>query len=136
MLASWLYVSTSRLEFEKALGGVADIVAVSRSRNADLDVTGALLFAGEHFVQFLEGPEDGIAALQHSIFRDQRHEQVTTIQAGDVDDRRFKGWSLAYAGPSRLVTKVVSEGVAESLKDPRHGSEILINLLHKFSPLG
>ncbi len=135
MFASWLYVSISRLEPDQAMDEVERIVAISRPRNRDLDVTGALLFTGERFVQLLEGPADGVDALQQSIFRDARHEQVTTIRSDNVDDRQFLGWSLAYSGPSRLVSKVVSDGITESLKDPRTGSEILVSLLHKFSPL-
>jgi len=135
MFASWLYVSISRLAPDQAMDEVERIVAISRQRNRDLDVTGALLFTGERFMQLLEGPADGVAALQQSIFRDARHEQVTTIRSDDVDDRQFMGWSLAYSGPSRLVSKVVSDGITQSLKDPRTGSEILVSLLHKFSPL-
>lgn len=135
MFASWLYVSISRLQPDQAIDEVERIVTISRQRNRDLDVTGALLFTGERFVQLLEGPADAVAELQQSIFRDSRHEQVTTIRSDNVDDRHFMGWSLAYSGPSRLVSKVVSDGIVESLKDPRTGSEILISLLHKFSPL-
>jgi hypothetical protein len=134
-LASWLYVSISRLTPEEAMDEVEKIVAVSRPRNRDLDVTGALLFTGERFAQLLEGPADGVAVLQQSIFRDPRHREVTTIHSRDVDEREFMGWSLAYAGPSRLVAKVVADGIAESVRDPRQGSQILVDLLHKFSPL-
>lgn len=134
-LASWLYVSISRLAPEDTIEEVEKIVAVSRPRNRDLDVTGALLFTGERFVQLLEGPTEGIVALQQSIFRDPRHRQVTTIHSRDVDDREFFAWSLAYAGPSRLVAKVVADAIAESERDPRQGSEILVQLLHKFTPL-
>lgn len=112
---------------------VEKIVAVSRPRNHELDVTGALLFTGDRFAQLLEGPQQGVAALQQSIFRDPRHLQVTTIHSHDIDEREFLGWSLAYAGPSRLVAKVVSEGIVESQRDPRAGSQILVDLLHKFS---
>ena len=134
-LASWLYVSISRLTPEDAMNEVEKIVAVSRPRNRELDVTGALLFTGERFAQLIEGPPDGVAALQQSIFRDARHCDVTTIHSHDVDAREFMGWSLAYAGPSRLVSKVVTEGIAESARDPRQGSQILMDLLHKFSLL-
>jgi hypothetical protein len=135
LLSSWLYVSTSRLNAEEAMDEVEKIVTVSRPRNRDLEVTGALMFTGERFVQLLEGPADGIVALQDSIFRDRRHEKVITIRSDDVDDREFLGWSLAYAGPSRLVAKVVADGIAESERDPTDGSDILLRLLHKFSPL-
>jgi hypothetical protein len=134
-LASWLYVSISTLTPEDAMDEVEKIVAVSRPRNRDLNVTGALLFTGERFAQLIEGPADSIAALQQSIFRDPRHCDVTTIHSRDVDEREFMGWSLAYAGPSRLVAKVVADGITESERDPAQGSQILLDLLHKFSPL-
>jgi len=135
MFASWLYVSISRLDPEAATEDVERIVAVSNIRNRALDVTGALLFTGDRFVQLIEGPSNSITELQRSIFRDARHHEVTTIRSDDIEEREFLGWSLAYAGPSRLVSKVVADGIAESLRDPRTGSKILISLLHKFSPL-
>jgi hypothetical protein len=134
-LSSWLYVSSCSLGKDEAMDEVERIVAVSRPRNRDLDVTGALLFTGDHFVQLLEGPQDGVAALQQSIFRDSRHHQVTTIRHDDVDDREFLGWSLAYSGPSRLVAKAVADGIAVSEREPAQASEILVTLLRKFSPL-
>lgn len=111
------------------------IVTVSRVRNDDLDVTGALLFTGERFVQLLEGPSEGIATLQRSIFRDGRHHKVTTIHHDDVSERKFLGWALAYAGPSRLVAKTVNDGIMLSERDPAQGSAVLVQLLENFSPL-
>ena len=42
------------------------IQAVSQSRNATLDVTGALIWTGERFSQFIEGPAASVAALRQS----------------------------------------------------------------------
>lgn len=63
-LASWLYVSSNCLSTAEADKEIGFIVAASRARNYDLEVTGALLFTGTRFVQFLEGPDAGIDALR------------------------------------------------------------------------
>lgn len=132
--ATWLYVSTSVLEFEEAMREVDRIVEVSRPRNAGLDVTGALLFTGTRFVQLLEGPVNGVAELQTSIFRDVRHKSVITIDSSDVGERQFSDWSLAYAGPSQLVAKAVNDAISKSEHDPEEGVGLLYELLKTFSP--
>lgn len=132
---SWLYASNSVIPEEQALKEVDRIVEVSRPRNAELNVTGALLFTGQRFVQLLEGPTAGVSALQASIFRDGRHKDIITIDNRDVATRMFSNWSLAYAGPSALVVSSVEEAVQSSEREPRQGVDSLYKLLTLFAPL-
>jgi len=99
MFASWLYVSISRLDPEAATEDVERIVAVSNIRNRALDVTGALLFTGDRFVQLIEGPSNSITELQRSIFRDARHHEVTTIRSDDIEECEF--WAGHSPMPGR-----------------------------------
>lgn len=75
----------------------------SLPRNAALSVTGALLFTGSRFVQFLEGPVDGVATIRRSVLADARHQNIVTFLHDERTERIFRNWSLAYAGPAVFV---------------------------------
>jgi hypothetical protein len=78
----WFYVSRCLLPANWVDAAVADIVKVSRIRNDSLRLTGALLFTGRRFAQYIEGAAEHVAAVQESIKRDARHGEVQTILAG------------------------------------------------------
>jgi hypothetical protein len=121
----WLYVSRCRLPSAWAPKTIHDIVAISRARNSGFKVTGALLFTGSRFAQYLEGPKEAIERLQASIRRDLRHDAVSTVAEDETATRSFGDWSLAYAGPSLFV----ADKVEAALDDAGE----LIGLLHEFS---
>jgi hypothetical protein len=128
-LHRWLYVSHCHLPPTWTDVAVADIVAVSRRRNASLGVTGALLFTGTRFAQIIEGSAGGLAALQASIARDPRHADVRTIVDGPCGRRLFDDWSLAYAGPSLFV----STQVEAVLDDAALSTDRLVQILREFA---
>lgn len=127
-LAGWLYASRCALPSAWAKRAVEDIVAQSIPRNAGLDVTGALLFTGSRFVQFLEGPVDSIVAIRRSILADKRHHDIVTFLSGGRAERVFSNWSLAYAGPSLFV----ADKIEHLLHDGVHDTSAVIDLLEQF----
>lgn len=136
MLVRWFYISTSRLDVSDAQDRVREIVDTSISRNRSLDVTGALLFTGQRFAQYLEGASAAVAELKQSILRDPRHEDVRTIASGSYDHRRFLTWSLAYAGPSRFVATKVEEALTGALQGGNASIEALAEMLAGFAVEG
>ncbi|MGU3340708.1 BLUF domain-containing protein [Methylobacterium mesophilicum] len=68
---------------------VRDIVEASRSRNARLEVTGALVASRSRFAQILEGPRPGVEVLMDSIRSDPRHTGVEVLLFDDIERRRF-----------------------------------------------
>lgn len=132
-LHSWLYVSSSRLSVADSPAALENLVSVSRSRNAGLGVTGALLFTGTRFLQVIEGPQASIAALQASIRSDSRHENVATLKEGAVTERQFEGWLLAYAGASQFVARRLEQALQHAELDSPHAAASLIHLLEEFS---
>lgn len=133
MLDRWFYISTSRLDEANAEGHVRDIVAASLRRNHSLDVTGALLFTGRRFVQYIEGPTAGIAELQESIIQDPRHQDIHTLVCGSYSNRHFLNWSLAYAGSSQFVASKVEGAMADALKNRNGGVAALLRMLEEFA---
>lgn len=107
MLESLLYVSRSALYMPDDEEAVRDIVRCARIRNHRLQLTGALMFTHQHFAQYIEGPEAGLADVMASIRRDSRHSEITIVASRRQSARRFSDWDMAYAGPSDLIASRV-----------------------------
>jgi hypothetical protein len=91
-LSQVFYVSRSLakpVEVEQILQG-------ARRQNHQHGVTGALLFTGGHFAQLLEGPSQAIAITMAVISADRRHEGLKRLLDGEITQRRFDGWSMAF----------------------------------------
>lgn len=85
---------------------VQPIVRVSRSRNATLGVTGALVFSGDHFAQVLEGLPEDLEALISSIRRDVRHTILWEWPMRLATERWYPGWSMGYLQNDNLEALV------------------------------
>jgi hypothetical protein len=75
--------------------GLADILKSARSKNAELNVTGALMLYEDWFAQVLEGQQTVIEALYARIKADVRHNSVSVKEAGAVPTRLFGKWAMA-----------------------------------------
>jgi diguanylate cyclase (GGDEF)-like protein/PAS domain S-box-containing protein len=95
------YVSRSRIDPRGA--ELQCILDAAAQRNAALDITGVLIFSGDHFAQLLEGSLDSVDELMTSIRADARHEVLREWPQQLANDNRwFPGWSMAYAYDERL----------------------------------
>ena len=109
------YVSRSRIH----PGGQEHqhILELARKRNAVLEVTGVLIYSGDHFAQVLEGSREAVEQLMTSIRVDSRHEMLREWPQQPADDNRwFPNWSMAYAYDERLGA-MVSELVGDKGPD-------------------
>ena len=102
-MLSLLYLSHNGIADEMANQEVHAINHKSIISNKHKDITGALLFTGTHFCQFLEGPEGAVSSLADKIRRDPRHSDVWVVHQEAVTVRRFAGWSMGYKGRSNFV---------------------------------
>ncbi|MEE7448994.1 blue light sensor protein [Methylobacterium radiotolerans] len=119
MEGSLLYVSRSLA----SPSDVRLIVETSRTRNARLQVTGALVASRSRFAQILEGPRAGVDALMDSIRRDVRHTGVEVLLYDDIERRRFADWTLAYSGASVYVDGLIS-ALTERAQAQPHPSDL------------
>jgi hypothetical protein len=127
-----LYVSRSTIPAKEAEAQVADIVAGAQLRNLPLQVTGALVFTGDRFAQYLEGPAASIQELMTSIRRDPRHLEVLELPLALFSGRLFDGWSLAYSGSTPFVARLVEELAAAD--DPvATACDKLVRLMQEFT---
>ncbi len=104
-----LYCSVSTLEHLHAIDEVGAIVKTSIAHNDRNDITGALIFTGEHFAQALEGEAGAVDQLMASIRADPRHRLVTEVDRDDITDRQFRNWAMAYRGPATYVDRSIEK---------------------------
>ncbi len=77
---------------------IADIVRVARRTNAQMSISGLLVFDGWRFCQYLEGPETHVRSLMEKIIQDPRHHQISVLHQGPFPGpRHYQGWAMGYA---------------------------------------
>lgn len=103
-------VYISRLADPLGPGAVPAVIRKARVNNAIRGITGALIFDGERFCQYIEGDPDEIVRTFTAIERDARHDGLRVLASGYAQRRRFEQWSMAYVHP---VTPDLIDEVAE-----------------------
>lgn len=94
-IGSFLY--RSEIAADADIRCVAEIAKFSRVFNEAHDITGVLIFDGQRFVQYIEGPQEHVIALANKIALDTRHTNFTPLhQAQDITQRLFAQWAMAY----------------------------------------
>ncbi len=71
-----------------------DILLSARRRNREAGITGALICRADMFLQMLEGPRLAVGATFGRIIRDDRHQEVSLLWAGDAPFRSFPDWDM------------------------------------------
>ena len=113
-------------------GSVADylaeidrILATARRRNAEVSVTGAMLFNEDWFVQLLEGDKGAVHATFDRIAADTRHEEVEILFDRSTADRRFPEWSMAFVGDAEAIRKRFADSPLARPSVKMHGEEMV-----------
>ena len=65
-------------------------------KNAQLDITGFLIYANGHFLQVLEGEESTVNQLLSIIKEDPRHEMFVPLGTQHTHQRAFADWSMGF----------------------------------------
>ena len=83
-----------------ATSTIEEILDTSIQNNAAQEITGAMFFHNNRFLQALEGKADAIDELYAKIKRDPRHKNVTTLFEDEITSRSFSEWSMKYVDMS------------------------------------
>ncbi len=72
--------------------------------NLEAGVTGVLLFDGVSFLQYIEGPEEGVDVAYRRILSSAFHSEIVELGRGTVGSRLLPYWSMHWllADPSQL----------------------------------
>lgn len=73
---------------------IYDLMRISRKNNSEIEITGFLFFDGTNFVQALEGRRECVSQIYNRIVKDGRHRDVTLMSCTEVQNRRFRHWSM------------------------------------------
>ncbi len=112
-----VYRSHSRVPADRRHDALASIFDVARAKNAELQVTGALLITDHYFVQTLEGEEGRVRALFERIKRDERHDEVIVVAEETPAERVFGQWAMARvdaAGGADIPLHTTESGTIRS----------------------
>ena len=89
-------------------------------------VTGVLLFDGARFLQYVEGPEDGIASVYERIAHASGHSAMTSLARGRVEVRYFPYWSMRWLPSLQTELDRLANsdwaGFARTLDDAANGT--------------
>ena len=104
---------TRLLYFSRATPGidmdVEQILATARDLNSKRNITGALWFNGDYFVQALEGGRHSVSETYHRIAADPRHKDIELVSCEMVDSRLCFKWRMANFADTQenrdLITK-------------------------------
>ncbi|QCR38316.1 diguanylate phosphodiesterase [Nissabacter sp. SGAir0207] len=122
MLSTLIYRSRpSQLADAPFLAALADH---ARQRNEPVQVTGILLFDGDHFFQILEGPYAAVNAVYARICDDGRHQQIVELMRDYAPARRFgklgmEVFDMRGCPPEEVLPQIL----ARSTLQPRAGDE-------------
>lgn len=115
-----VYQSRSALtgSVEEVQRTIDRILAVSRRRNAEAGVTGALMFTRLYFVQALEGPAAAVESVFDRVCSDLRHTGIEVIECGPVLEATFGGWSMSELVPDAHAGALLDHvKIADELAD-------------------
>lgn len=119
-----VYVSAAAKEMrpQELLG----MLAGARERNKAAGITGMLLYKNGHFMQVIEGSEDAVGRLFVKLCNDPRHGKILVLFEGEVPERMFPDFSMAFHDLGAARTEEVpgySDFLACSFTDAAFRSE-------------
>lgn len=101
------------------------VLATARRRNAEVSITGAMLFNEDWFVQLLEGEETDVRATFDRIAVDPRHEEVQVLFDSATAARRFPEWSMAFVGDAAAIRKRFASSPLSGAEVTMRGDELV-----------
>lgn len=124
---NFCFLYHSHITPSAGVGCVAEIVKTARKFNKEHSITGLLVFDGQRFCQYIEGPQRALQALIDRIAVDSRHYQFEPRHQGPLlGSRMFEHWSMAYV-------LVDDEEPLDELK--KHQGQAALHNLEKLLPL-
>jgi len=112
-----------------------NIAESSQRNNAELEITGLLLYSGDHFVQLIEGPREHLTSVYDRICADPRHTAVRRLINSDCTRRLFGQWSMGVLDVSeskRINREEFYKLAARTSTHPEQAGKTAIKLLKLF----
>ncbi|WP_105628727.1 diguanylate phosphodiesterase [Cronobacter sakazakii] len=112
MLSTLIYRSRLKGDIDQA--SLQAIVRQAQTRNAQMQVSGILVFDGHQFLQVLEGPLHAVEALFERISQDERHDFVVELMRDYAPRRHFENVGMALFDLRNVKAHAVLKAVVKS----------------------
>jgi hypothetical protein len=112
---------------------LVELLEQSRRNNLRDDITGALAYHNQSFLQVLEGSEPLVETLFGRITRDQRNYNLMTIFRSTVSEREFEDWSMGWVPVGEIKHPGFDASILFSRKASR---ETLDGIFQAFRAVG
>ena len=89
----------------------------AREANRLNGITGMLIYAEGHFVQYIEGPESAVTTLIQRIERDHRHHGLIRLLEGPLQSRAFTDWTMGFRSLRRAEHPAL-DGLVNLIQQP------------------
>ena len=128
-LTRLIYFSEYRISVaaKRPMQVLNEILDSSIRNNQPRNVTGALIFDSDWFVQTLEGERADVLAIFKKIEQDKRHAHVTLVEVKSVDERHFGNWWMGALVRNSKTAAIFDPYLRDGRFDPANmtGDEIL-----------
>lgn len=108
--------------------------------NRDAGVSGVLLFDGERFLQYMEGPQDGLSVAFSRVLGSTSHSSFVEMQRGRVGQRRLPFWPMRWlpVPPDQLKALALADWTGFAQRgdaDPLNPSamDLLVGLVEPYA---
>lgn len=98
-------VYASRATGDMHTHDIVNILESAKRNNAELDVTGMLIFNSAYFLQCLEGGRGAVNRVYEYIAQDKRHEHPLLLDYREITERKFAEWHMGYIGEDKYLAK-------------------------------
>lgn len=78
--------------------------------NGNAGVTGVLLFDGSRFLQYIEGPQDGLDVVYSRVLHACSHRELIELNRGQLGQRAFPYWSMRQIAVDALSLTRIAVG--------------------------
>ena len=90
----WQLVYASAATKGFVASDLGEILRTARKHNAEVEITGMLLFVDRSFLQVLEGTQAHIDELFERIRNDRRHTRALLLLREAIEQRSFSDWTM------------------------------------------
>jgi hypothetical protein len=89
--------------------------------NSLAGVTGVLLYDGDRFLQYFEGPDDGVSAVHERVLQARSHRGIIELGRARVPKRYFPYWSMRWLGVEPALIKQLASADWQAFADAVRG---------------
>ena len=135
-----LYTSVSPKGMSES--NLKDMLVRARLKNQKLGITGMMLYHDREILQILEGEKSIVQEMFQTISEDIRHTSVEVFYQGEIENRAFSDWSMAFKSIDKSMINTITAGYEgfnkeispiRMIKDsPNRGKRTFISLRDSF----